>query len=138
MKKKLNLLVVIMFALIFGAQAQQGNGQGGQRRTPEERVKMMTDRLADSLKLDAGQKTATSAAFTDYYNAQNKLREAAGQGNRPDSTQMNKLTSDRDEALKKVWTAEQFAKYKQMEASMRQRGGQGRGQGGQRPPQDNK
>ena len=129
--KRLRLLVVIMLAGIFTSQAQQG----GQRRTVEERVKMTMDRVTDSLKLDAKEIPLTTAAFTDFYSAQDKLRASLPEGTRPDRSQFEKLMSDRDETLKKIWTADQFKRYKEMEASMRQRGGQ-------RPPpqatQDNK
>jgi hypothetical protein len=121
--KKLKLLLVIMLAATLTTQAQ------GQRRTVEERVKMTMDRITDSLKLDAKELPATTTAFTDYYTAQNKLREGLAEGTRPDKTQMDKLTSERDAALQKIWTADQFKRYKEMEANMRQRGG-----GGQKPP----
>src|SRR5205823_6615704 len=102
----------------------------GTQRTVEERVKMTMDRIKDSLNLSADQQKPTESAFTDYYKAMNKLREGLQPGERPDRTQMEKLVADRDEALKKIWKEDQFKHYKDMEAAMRQRGGQ-------RPPGGN-
>ena len=124
MKSKIILLVTLMFAGVLSTQAQQG---GGQRRTPEERTKMVVDRLTDSLKISAAQATDINAAYLDYYKAQDKLREGLAPGTRPDQAEMTKLTDARDAKLKVILKEEQFTKLKAMEASMR-RGG------GQRPP----
>lgn len=121
--------MIILVASIYSIQAQQG-GNGAPRRSVEERVKMTMDRITDSLKLDAKQQPLTSVALTDYYKAQEKLREGLVPGTRPEKTQMDKLMTDRDEALKKIWSEAQFKKFKEMMASM--------GQRGPRPPQENK
>src|SRR3989442_16017166 len=117
MKNKIKLLFFLMFAGILSTHAQQGM----QRRTVEERVKMTMDRITDSLKFDADQQKSTTAAFTDYYKATDKLREGLEPGTRPDRAQMEKLMNERDEALKKIWKEDQFKHYKEMEAAMRQR-----------------
>lgn len=123
--KKLKLVLVIMLAAVITTKAQPG---GGNRGTVEERVKRTMDRITDSLKLDANEMAPTTAAFTDYYNAQDKLRASLPEGTRMDATQRDKLNADRDAVLQKIWTADQLKRYKEMEANMRQRGG------GQRPP----
>ncbi len=122
MKNKLTLLLGLLFAGIFSANAQggQGNGQGFQRRTVEERVKGIMERISDSLKLTKEELPGTEAAFTDYYKAQDKLREGLQPGERPDRSQFEKLMADRDEALKKVWTEAQFKQFKEvLEPNMR-------------------
>lgn len=123
MKIKISLFVMLMFAGILSTQAQQG-----QRRTPEERTKGVVDRLTDSLKLSAAQQTDVSAAYLEYYNAQDKLRAGLAPGTRPEKADMDKLTEARDAKLKIILKDDQFAKLKEMEAAMRNRGN------GQRPP----
>jgi len=120
MKIKITLLAMLMFVGIVGTQAQQG-----QRRTPEERTKMMVDRVTDSLKISAAQQTDVSAAYLEYYNAQDKLRAGLAPGTRPEKADMDKLTEARDAKLKIILKDDQFTKLKEMEAAMRNR---------QRPP----
>ncbi len=124
MKSKISLLVMLMFVGILSTQAQQG-----QRRTPEERTKMTVERLTDSLKIIAAQQTDVSAAYLEYYNAQDKLRAGLPQGTRPEKADMDKLTEARDSKLKIILKEDQFAKLKEMEAAMMRNRGNG-----QRPP----
>lgn len=123
MKSKLTLFLMLMFVGILSSQAQQG-----QRRTPEERTKMIVDRLVDSIKISTAQQTDVTAAYLEYYNAQDKLRAGLAPGTRPEKADMDKLTEARDAKLKIILKEDQFAKLKEMEAAMRQRGN------GQRPP----
>lgn len=126
MKIKITLLAMLMFVAILGTQAQQ-QGQG-QRRTPEERTKMVVDRLTDSLKITAVQATDISPVYMDYYKGMDKLREGLAPGTRPERADMDKLTEARDAKLKIILKEDQYTKLKEMEAAMRQRGN------GQRPP----
>lgn len=123
MKSKITLFVMLMFAGILSTQAQPG-----QRRTAEERTKGTIDRVSDSLGLSAAQKTDIAPVYLDFYKAQDKLREGLAPGTRPEKADMDKLTEARDAKLKIILKAEQFAKLKELEAAMRNRGN------GQRPP----
>lgn len=108
MKIKIGLLCFIMFAAVVMV-----NSQGGmQRRTPEERTKRVVDTITTVLKLDQAQQTAAQTAFMDYYKESDKLREAMQAGTPPDRAQFEKLTTDRDEKLKKTLSADQFKKFK--------------------------
>jgi hypothetical protein len=120
MKSKITLFVMLMFVGILSTQAQPG-----QRRTPEERTKMTVDRLVDSIKISTVQQTDVTAAYLEYYNAQDKLRAGLVPGTRPERADMDKLTEARDAKLKIILTEGQFTKLKEMEAAMRNR---------QRPP----
>ena len=114
MKNKFALLLGVMIAGMFSVQAQQ------QQRTVEERVKSIMTRITDSLGLSKEQVTATETVFTEYYTAQNKLREGLEPGARPDRAQMEKLTAERDEKLKKVFTEAQYKQFKEvLEPNMR-------------------
>ena len=129
MKKAIFLVAVIALAGTFTARAQGGGGGGFQRRTVEERVKAAMDKIAD-LKLDKDQTEKTNTVLTDYYKAQDKTRqEMMAGGGQPDREQMRekmqKLSGERDEKLKKIFTEDQFKKWKdEIEPALRpQRGG---------------
>lgn len=125
MKKQLFLLMAVVVAGISSLQAQGGGGNMP-RRTVEERVKAVNEKIVD-FKLDKDKAVQSDSIFTTYYKAQDKMREEmmAG-GGQPDREKMRevfeKLGTDRDEKLKKVFSEEQFKKWKdEIEPSMRQR-----------------
>jgi hypothetical protein len=127
--KKVIFLVLVAMAGVFTVQAQGGGGP--QRRTVEERVKSVMERLA-VLKLDKDQTAKTETIFTDAYKAQDKAREDARAGGaQPDREamreKMQKMNDERDEKLKKVFTEDQFKKWKdEIQPAMRpQRNGGG-------------
>lgn len=128
--KKFFLLLAIAITGAFAVQAQGGGG-GFQRRTPEERLKQVKEKLVD-LKLDADQTTKSDSTFLEFFRAQNKMMEdmRAG-GGAPDRDaireKMQKMSADRDEKLKKIFNEDQYKKWKdEIEPSMRpQRGGGG-------------
>ena len=121
MKNKITLFVILMFAGILSTQAQQG-----QRRTPEERTQMLVSRLNDSLKLSKVQQSDVDSVYLQYYKAQDKLRESLAPGTRPERGDIDKLSDVKDAKLKIILKEEQFTKLKEMEAAMRNRGGQQR------------
>ncbi|OQP50417.1 hypothetical protein A4H97_00820 [Niastella yeongjuensis] len=132
--KKAILLLVIAISGVLAVQAQGGGGY--QRRTPEERLKMVKEKLVD-LNLDKGQTAKSDSAFLDYYKAQDKIfEEMRAGGGAPDRDAIRekimKLAGDRDEKLKKIYTDEQFKKWKETiePATRPQRGGGGRGGNG--------
>lgn len=140
MKIKIGILAVLMLAGTITTFAQgggMGGGGGMQQRTPEERSKRVVDTLTTLFKLDAAAATSVQTVFVDYNKASDKMRQdmQAG-GGQFDRSAFEKLTTDRDEKLKKVLSADQFKKYKdEIEPAMRpRRGGQGGGggQGGAR------
>ncbi|HUP14105.1 MAG TPA: hypothetical protein VM187_17915, partial [Niastella sp.] len=132
------LLLAIAVTGTFAVQAQ-GQGSGGfQRRTPEERLKQVKEKLVD-LKLDGDQTTKSDSTFIEYFRAQSKMMEdmRAG-GGAPDRDamreKMQKMNADRDEKLKKIFTDDQYKKWKdEVEPALRpQRGGGGGPRGGNR------
>lgn len=127
MKRKIGFLVVLLFAGMISVYAQGGPP----RRTVEERVKIVMEKLVD-LKLDKDQIAITDTIFTDYYKMQEKAREermaAGGQPDREKMREtMQKFIAERDDKLKKVWSEVQFKKFKdEIEATLRpQRQGSG-------------
>src|SRR4051794_38959234 len=113
MKKKLFLFSALALLSFCAVNAQGG---GMQRMTVPERVKLVMDKLAD-FKLDKDKTALTDSAFTEYYRGGQKMREEmmAG-GGQPDRDamreKMKKLADERDDKLKKIFTDEQFKKWK--------------------------
>lgn len=114
MKSKFTMLFAIVLLATFSASAQM------QRMTIEERVKMTMDKL-EPLKLNAEQQKQTETVFTDYYkNTQKLMQDARDSGQRPDRSVFDKARDDRDESLKKIFTEEQYKKFKdEVEATLR-------------------
>jgi periplasmic protein CpxP/Spy len=117
MKKK--FLLVASFAILsFCAVNAQGGGGGGMQRMPiPERVKMIMDKLAD-FKLDKDKTALTDSTFTGYFRSQEKaMQDMRDAGGTPDREKMmetrKKLMDERDEKLKKIFTEEQFKKWKE-------------------------
>ncbi len=123
MKTKISMLVAFLFAATISTHAQQGM----QRRTVEERAKSAMDKMKDPLKLDQTEQDKTTAVFTDYYTALDKMREdARASGNKPDRSLFEKMTNDRDEKLKAIFTDEQYKKFKdEVEPTLRPQRRQG-------------
>ena len=121
MKLRIFFISAFILAGMLFAQAQ-----GFQRRTMEERVKLATDTLSTIFKFEKSVQDQTVVIFTDYYKAMDKLREGLPDGERPDRIQMEKLSTDRDERLRKIFTEEQFKKFKdEIEPALRSRRRQG-------------
>lgn len=133
MKKFFLLLAAVM---LTGTIAVKAQGGGMQRRTVEENVKMVMEKLGE-LKLDKDQTAKTDTTFTHYFKDRDKMFEEMRSNNGDRSQMREKMTAlmtDRDEQLKKIFTEAQYKKWKEeIEPSMRpQRGGGGPG-GRQRP-----
>jgi len=116
MKKKLVLLASFALMAVFAVNAQQGGGGGGMMRmSVPERVKMVMDKLAD-FKLDKDKSALTDSAFTTFYKGQQKMMEdmrASGQMDRDKMMEgRKKLADERDDKLKKIFTDDQFKKWK--------------------------
>jgi periplasmic protein CpxP/Spy len=128
MKTKISMFIALILGATVVTYAQQG---GYQRMSTEDRVKNVMDKLTGPLNLDTAQQSKTAAIFTDFYNAQTKMREdAMASGQRPDRDAFQKLMSDRDDKLKGVFTDDQYKKYKdEVEPTLRpqRRGGGGFG-----------
>jgi periplasmic protein CpxP/Spy len=134
MKTKMSLLAIFMFVITCITYAQGGGGF--QMPSAEERTKTTMEKLAD-LKLDKDQTTKTDTIFATFYRAQAKrfeeMRAGGGEIDRDAMRAENeKMITERDEKLKKVWSADQFKKFKdEIEPALRQR--RSGGGGGARP-----
>ena len=116
MKRKITVLLVMLFALMVNTQAQQGQG----RRSPEERAKMMAQRVTDSLKLSPAQQKDLEAVYLESNQSMAKLREGLAPGTQPEKTDMDKISTTRDAKLKAILTDAQYKRLKEeIEPSMR-------------------
>ena len=125
MKTNIFLLCTLIVFCASPTFGQQGNYQP---RTVEQRVETAMEKVSTPLNLTKEQIEKTSAIFSDFYTRQNKLREEArSSGSRPDRSIFQKMNAERDDQLQKIFTEEQFKKYKdEIEPSMRpQRRGAG-------------
>lgn len=132
--KKAIILLAIAITGVLAVQAQGGGGRF--RRTPEERLNMVKEKLTN-LNLNSDQTTKSDSAFIDYFRTQHKIfEEMRAAGGAPDRDaireKMMKLAGERDEKLKKIFTEDQFKKWKdEIEPTTRpQRGGGNRNGGG--------
>lgn len=109
MKTKIYLLLAVVFAGTMTVNAQGGF----QRRTVEERVTIAHAKLDSAFKLDATTLSKIDVEFTAYYKAQDaKREELSGTDRDTRMAEMKKLADARDEKLKKIFTEEQFKKWK--------------------------
>lgn len=122
---KTKMVFVISF-FIFGAITV--NAQGGfQRRTVEERLQIVNQKLDSAFKLDKTKLTDADSAFANFYRGTDKLREdmMSGGGQFDRQAFMDKvqpLMDERDKKLQTILTADQFKTWKEaIEPSMRQR-----------------
>jgi hypothetical protein len=111
------------FALLsFGAFAQHGTGTGGGtgggfgggfgNKSPEERAKMITQKMKEQLKLTADQEKKTYAINLKYAKKNEEVRKLTDEAAMRKTIQTN--NKDRDNELKGVFTADQFKSYQKM------------------------
>ncbi len=119
-------IIVMISSFLFGAIVV--NAQGGfQRRTVQERVQIVQQKLDSAFKLDKTKLADADSAFANYYRATDKLREdMMSGGGQPDfqamREKMQPLMDERDKKLQGILTADQFKTWKeQIEPSMRPR-----------------
>ena len=133
MKKQISLLAVLFLAGTIAVNAQGGGGNFP-RRTVEERVKTIHEKMDSAFKLEAAKLTQVDSVFANYYRATDKVRdEVMASGDRSAMREkMMPLVEARDKDLKPILGDDNFKKWKdEVEPSMR-RGGPGGGQGGNR------
>ena len=131
MKTKFVLVFAVLIAGTFIASAQGG---GFPRRTVEERAKAAMDKLTD-FKLDKDKSDQTDSVFTQFYRMQDVRRQEMMAGGSPDRdkmrAEMQKMGADRDDKLKKIFTEDQFKKWKdEIEPSLRPQRPGGNGNSG--------
>lgn len=132
MKKQLFLMVFAAAVSITSVNAQGGGNF--QRRTPEERLKVVHDKLDSAFKLDAAVMTKVDEIFLTFYKDSDKKMEeirSGGGGREEMMAARQKLVEERDQKLKGVLSEAQMKTWKdEIEPSMRPRRPGGGGGGG--------
>lgn len=129
MKKQIMLAAV---ATLFGITTVMAQGGGNfQRRTPEERMQMVHQKLDSAFKMDADKLKQADDIFLTFYKDSDLKMDELRAGGQPDREAMmaarQKLVDERDTKLKAVLTEEQMKIFKEsIEPSLRpQRGNRG-------------
>ena len=138
MKRRICLFAIgalMVMALGAFAQAQEGQGGGGQRRgpmmSPEDRV----NRLNQELNLTDDQKTKITAIYKDQADQMTKLREDTSLSQDDRRAKMMDMNKAANEKINAVLDKDQQKKFADMQERMRQRGPGGPPpQGGAKPP----
>lgn len=122
MKKTISALCVFLLAGVVTLNAQGGGG-GFQRPPIPERVKLVLEKL-EPFKLDEAKKIQVDSAFTQAYRAQDakrdEMRAAGNQDRDAMRAEMQKINTERDDKLKKIFTEEQYKEWKEkIEPSLR-------------------
>ena len=131
MKKQI-LLAAIADLFSFTAVNAQGGGNF-QRRTPEERLKPVHDKIDSAFKLDAAKLKQVDEIFLNAFKESDKKMQELMAGGQPDREAMmaarKEINDARDVKLKEVLTEAQMKTWKdELEPSLRpQRGGGGGG-----------
>ena len=131
MKKSFLLFAVIMLAGTIAVNAQGGGGGNFPRRTVEERVQTVHEKMDSAFKLDKAKLAQADSVFANYYRSTDKMREEsmAGGGDRSAMREkMQPLTDARDKELQVLLGDGNFKTWKEViEPSMRRPGGPGGG-----------
>lgn len=111
---------LLLFAILANAQA------GFQRRTVEERVQLTHQKLDSAFKLDQTKLTDADSVFTNYYRAQEQLRQEMRNSGQQDFQamrgKMQPLMEERDKKLQGILTGDQYKTWKEsIEPSLRPR-----------------
>jgi hypothetical protein len=118
---------MILFLAILFAGTIVVNAQGGfPRRTVEERVQTVHQKLDSAFKLDKTKLTEADSVFANFYRTTDKTREEMMSGGQPDfqamREKMQPFVDERDKKLQGILTEDQFKMFKdQIEPTLRQR-----------------
>ena len=125
MKKTVSLAIAFVFSAFTLLMAQGGP----QQMDPAERAKTTVERLKPELSLTEQQEKDITPVYTAYFESFQKMMQS---GERPTPEARQKMTTERNEKLKKYLSEEQMKKLAEYEEKMMQQRRQGGGGGGNR------
>jgi periplasmic protein CpxP/Spy len=115
--KKLLIAMIALLLLIGGTVCAQN--AGGQRRTPEERLKMQVDQVKTALTLTDEQVTKVTAILAATTKQTDSVRAANQGGDRTAMMGMMKPFSDaRDAKIKAILTPDQAKIFEEKKAEL--------------------
>ncbi|MGN6567868.1 MAG: DUF4890 domain-containing protein [Flavipsychrobacter sp.] len=116
------VIAILLLAGINGAAYAQDQEQAAapqmgmrQMKSPEQRAQMLTDRLDKKLNLSDDQK---KSVYDINLNTAQKMNDAM---QNHDRGAMRSIKQERDDAMQKVLTADQYKQYQEMETAMMQK-----------------
>lgn len=135
MKKKFLTLFTLLGCIAVMAQSEPPKPP-----SKAERLKHVTEKINKEINLTAAQKTKLEAAYSEFFDAMEKLRSKEGKPTAPppppppaNREAAEKLSTARDAKIKAVLNETQFRKYVAMEKSLRPPG-PGNKEGNPLPP----
>ncbi|WP_412467897.1 hypothetical protein [Pedobacter sp. KLB.chiD] len=115
--KKLMMICGLMLGIAGFANAQQGGGPGRMMMKPEERVKLLDEKL----KLSDDQKAKLTAVFTEQAESMKKMREEMQGGDRDAMREkMQKMRADHNAKVTAVLTEDQKKTYEAWQKEQRE------------------
>lgn len=122
MQSKSILMGIALGCAAFVAKAQPPKAPG-----IEERLAHVSGKLEKEISLTADQKEKIKAAYRQFFTSMEKLRNKEGKPQPPpppppppaDKAAVEKLSKARDAQIKTILSASQFAKYTEIEKTMR-------------------
>ncbi len=106
--KKYILSIVLFVALSTAGFAQ--------KKTAEQRAAKATEVMEANLSLSAEQKATIYNAMVEKNKAVDALKQAAGEGNKPDADEMKVVNKKYNDVVKATLNDEQKAKAKELKA----------------------
>ncbi|MCB0639379.1 MAG: hypothetical protein KDC54_22290 [Lewinella sp.] len=123
------LLTVGAFSALL-AQPGQGRGAAFREMAPEERARMQTNRLTESLQLDTVQAEAVYDIYLQHAQSFQQMQENTALSREEKMALGQEARAAQNEAIKAVLTEEQQQQFDEMQQNRRQ--GRGRPGGGGR------
>lgn len=119
MKTKLLLIAIAFF--LFGNTCFSQQGEGGMKPPSiEERLKMISEKICQPLKLDNIQTEKVTSAFNDFFTEMEKLVDrSTDPPTRPEKSKVDALAKIRDDKIKQVLLEPLFTKYLELEKTTR-------------------
>lgn len=117
--KSLILMMAILIGVITSGYSQ--NTEGKQKRTIEERAKLMTESMATKMNLSADQKAKVYQLNLDKIKQMEKLRAENATERKEKFEKQKELRDENDKKLEKILNADQLKVYKEMKANSKRK-----------------
>ena len=133
MRKAFMIIGCLLFVGLLTAEAQRGQGQRGQRLSPEEQAKKQSETFQEELGLsDEQYKKTYDVLLASNKNRAEKMQELRASGDfQAMRTTFQKMQEETDKKLKEIFTDVQWTAYeKWKKENQPQRGRRGGGRGG--------
>ena len=128
MKSKLTLALILCLALYLPTMGQ-GQGRGMRNMDPEQMAERQTNMMKEQLELTAEQLPKIEELNLKYAKKMGEVREEVGEDREAMREKIMPLMQEKDTELKKILTAEQWAKFEEERKERMKNRGSGRRRG---------